>query len=244
MEVKLKLSRDNDSPSVDATLYRSLIGSLRYLLHTWPELTYSVCYLGHFMELPRSEHLEAVKRVLQYVAAALDYGLLYTRGRSENFKILGYSDSDMVGDIDDCRSTSGVLFFLGDGAATWTSQKQRVVARSSCKAEYITGTTVACQAVWLAWLLEEIMGTQTVTPQVMMDNMQAIALSKNPVLHGRSKHIKTKYHFTRECVDRDEVELESVGTADQLADIPTKPLARVCFQKLCGRISVIKLIGN
>jgi hypothetical protein len=73
-------------------------------------------------------------------------------------------------------------------------------------------------------LLEEIMGTQAVTPQIMMDNMSAIALGKNPVLHGRSKNIKTKYHFNRECVDRGEVELELVGTVDQLADILTKPL--------------------
>jgi hypothetical protein len=62
--------------------------------------------------------------------------------------------------------------------------------------------------------------------------MSAIALSKNPVLHGRSKHIKTKYNFIRECVENGEVVLESVGTTDQLADILTKPLPRVHFQEL------------
>jgi hypothetical protein len=61
----------------------------------------------------------------------------------------------------------------------------------------------------------------------MMDNLSTIALSKNPVLYGKSKHITTKYHFIRECVDCGEVVLESVGTADQLTDILMKPLARV-----------------
>jgi hypothetical protein len=123
MEAKLKLSKVSDLNPVDATMYHSLIDSLRYLLHTRPELTYSVYYLSHFMEAPKQEHLDAVKRVLRYVARTVDYGLLYPRGKSGSLQILGYSDSDMAGDIDDSKSTSGVIFFLGDGAATWSSQK-------------------------------------------------------------------------------------------------------------------------
>jgi hypothetical protein len=119
MEAKLKLSKVSDSKPVDATMYRSLIGSLRYLLHTRPELTYSVCYLSRFMEAPKQEHLDAVKRVLRYVAGTVNYDLLYPRRKSESLQILGYSDSDMAGDIDDCKSTTGVVFFLGDGAASW-----------------------------------------------------------------------------------------------------------------------------
>jgi hypothetical protein len=82
MEAKLKLSNVSELKPVDATMYRSLIGSLRYLLHTRPELTYSVCYLSHFMEAPKQEHLDAVKRVLRYVAGTVDYDLLYPRGKS------------------------------------------------------------------------------------------------------------------------------------------------------------------
>jgi hypothetical protein len=160
MEAKLKLSKVSESKPVDATMYHSLIVSLRYLLHTRPELTYSVCYLSRFMEASKQEHLDAIKRVLRYVAGTVDYDLLYPRGKSGSLRILAYSDSDMAGDIDDSKSTSGVIFFLGHGATTWSSQKQRVVALSSCEAEYIAGTAVACQAVWLARLLEEMMGLE------------------------------------------------------------------------------------
>jgi hypothetical protein len=78
-------------------------------------------------------------------------------------------------------------------------------------------------------LMEEMMGIKVAVPQIMMDNRFAIALSRNPVLHGRSKHIKTKYHFIRECVEQGEICLEYVSTNDQYVDILTKPLAKLWF---------------
>jgi hypothetical protein len=77
--------------------------------------------------------------------------------------------------------------------------------------------------------------------RIKLDNQSAIALSKNPMLHDRSKHIKTKYHFIRECVELGEISLEFVGIQDQLADFLTKPLSRVKFLELRGRIGVTKL---
>jgi hypothetical protein len=71
MEPKLKLLKEGTTPSVDATEYRSLIGSLRYLCNSRPDLAYPVGYLSRFMEAPRREHLAAVKRVLRYVAGTL-----------------------------------------------------------------------------------------------------------------------------------------------------------------------------
>jgi hypothetical protein len=78
----------------------------------------------------------------------------------------------------------------------------------------------------------------------MMDNTSAIALSKNPVLHARSKHIKTKFHYIRECVNRGEVVVDAVGTADQLTDILIKPLARVRFAELRGKIGLVQLTSK
>jgi hypothetical protein len=149
MEARLRLSKDSTSSAVSSTEYRSLIGSLRYLLHTRPDLTYSVCYLSHFMEEPRQEHLAAVKRVLRYIAGTSGYGLMYLRGSGGSLELLGYSDNDMARDIDDSKSTSGAAFFLGEGSMTWSTQKQRVVALSTCEAEYIASTGVTCQAVLL-----------------------------------------------------------------------------------------------
>lgn len=78
---------------------------------------------------------------------------------------MGFSDSDLAGDIDSRKSTTGVIFFLGESAVSWQSAaKQKVVALSSCEAEYIAATTAACQGVWLARLLSEIMNREVDRP--------------------------------------------------------------------------------
>jgi hypothetical protein len=97
MEVRLKLSKASASPlEDDSTMYRSIIGSLRYLLHTRPDLSFSVGYLSRFMEEPRKDHMAAVKHLLGYVAGTISYGLWYSRGGGGELSLLGYSDSDLV----------------------------------------------------------------------------------------------------------------------------------------------------
>jgi hypothetical protein len=78
-------------------------------------------------------------------------------------------------------------------------------------------------------------------PLIKMDNMSAMALSKNPVLHDRSKHIDTKFHFIRECVEKGEIALSFASTQDQLADLFTKSLGNTRFQELRRRIGVTDL---
>jgi hypothetical protein len=80
------------------------------------------------MEEPKQEHMVDVKRVLRYIAGTSKFGLIYPRGSGGNIELLGYKDSDMVGDIGDSKSTSWTMFFLGEGSGTWSTQKQRVVA--------------------------------------------------------------------------------------------------------------------
>jgi hypothetical protein len=81
------------------------------------------------------------------------------------------------------------------------SNKRKVVALSSCEAEYIAAGSGACQGVWLARLLKELLGSESGAPVLKVDNKSAIDLSKNLVHHDRSKHIEVKYHFIRECVE-------------------------------------------
>jgi hypothetical protein len=138
--------------------------------------------------------------------------------------MIGYSDSDMSGDVDDRKSTLGVLFLLGRNPVTWQSQKQKVVALSSCEAEYIAAMTAACQGAWLGRLLGDLLGKKDDIATIFVDNKSAIQLCKNPVFHDRSKHIETRFHF-RKCVD-----VEYIGIEDQLADILTKALGRIQFQ--------------
>ena len=109
--------------------------------------------------------------------------------------LLGYSDSSHNVDVDDGRSTTGHIFFLGKSPITWCSQKQDTVALSSCESEFTTATSAACQAVWLRELLAEVTGLEKQKVLILIDNKSTIAWSKNPMFHGRSKHIHKRFHF-------------------------------------------------
>lgn len=76
------------------------------------------------------------------------------------------------------------------------------MALSSCEAEFMAAIEATKQALWLRVLLSELTATKPKAVTLMVDNNSAIALMKNPVFHGRSKHIDVKYHFISECVER------------------------------------------
>jgi hypothetical protein len=241
MECRLKLGKKNGGAAVDATLYRSIIGSLRYLVNTRPDISYAVSILSRFMESPAEQHWAAMKQLLRYVRGTVNYGCRYKKGDTVVPTLVGYSDSDLAGDVDDRKSTTGIIYFLGSSAVTWASPKQKVVALSSCEAEYIAAATAACQGVWLSRLVAELLGTTPAKVKLMVDNKSAIALSKNPVHHDRSKHIDTKFHYIRECIEEGKIDVVHVGTDGQLADIFTKALGKIKFVEMRQKLGVVDL---
>jgi hypothetical protein len=228
MEERLRLSRDSTASEVDSTEYRRLVGNLRYLLHTRLGLAFVVEFASHFMERPTKEHMKAVKCILCYNNGTLDYCLHYKKS-TETTRLTSYSDSDHAGDIDNRKSTSGNLFYLGKCPVSWQSLKQRVVALSSCESEYVAATMAATQTVWLVRLPGELMGRKAECVELMMDSKSALELSKNPVFHERSKHIELRYHFIRGCIEKEFIDADYINTKDQLADILTKALGQVKF---------------
>jgi hypothetical protein len=124
MEPRLKLSKESKNPPVDVTEYRSIVGSLRYLVHTRLDLSFAVGYVSRFMESPTTEHMSAVKHILRYISGTLKYGCRYMISNKDGEHLTGFSDADLAGDIDDRKSTSGSIFFFGECPITWQSQKQ------------------------------------------------------------------------------------------------------------------------
>ena len=238
MELGLKLSKAENEREVDATMYRRNVGCLRYLLHTRPDLSYVVGVLSRFMQSPRDSHGVAMKQVLRYLRGSMTYGLVYERSSSSAPKLIGYSDSSYNVHPDDGRSTTGHIFYVNNSPVSWSSQKQEVVALSSCEAEFMAGTEAARQAIWLRDLLSEITGKQSEKVVIRIDNQSAIALTKNPVFHGKSKHIHRRFHFIRECVESGQIEVEYVQGDKQKADILTKALGRIRFQEMRSYIGM------
>ena len=238
-----KLDSDSDGKDVDATTFKQLVGSLRYLCNTRPDICYSVGMVSRFMSKPKWSHYQAAVRILRYIKGTLKYGVLFPSGRKDESELLSYSDSDWCGDRVDRRSTSGYLFkFLG-GPISWCSKKQPVVALSTCEAEYIAGAVTACQAVWILNLLQDLKIKVNKPLKLMIDNKSAINLARNPVLHGRSKHIETKYHFLRHQVQRGVLEVVHCSTQKQLADVLTKAIKTDQFLRLRDGIGVTSFDG-
>ena len=109
MEYKLQLTKDETGEPVNPTEFKSIVGGLRYLVHTRPDLAYSVGVISRFMEHPTVTHLAAAKRILRYVKGTLNFGLIYTKGQG-NYLLSSFSDSDLAGNVDDRKSTGGVAF--------------------------------------------------------------------------------------------------------------------------------------
>lgn len=198
MEMGLKLSKAETEREIDATRYRRNVGCLRYLLHTRPDFSFYIGVLSRYMQSPREPHGVAMKQVLRYLRGSLAYGLSFSRSTTKIPNLIGYSDNSHNEDPDDGKSTTGHIFYLGDSPISWYSQKQDTVALSSCEAEFMAGTEAARQAIWLQDLLSEVTGEPCETVMIRIDNQSAIALTRNPVFRGKSKHIHKRYHFIRE----------------------------------------------
>lgn len=189
------------------------------------------------MQNPKASHGAAMKQCLRYLKGTQSYGLTFERSGKRSV-LVGYSDSSHNVDPDDGRSTTGHVFYYGSSPITWCSQKQDTVALSSCEAEFMAGTEAARQGIWLQDLLHEIFGAPCEKTIIRIDNRSAIALTKNPVFHGRSKHIHTRYHFIRECVEKGLMEVEHIPGSQQKADILTKALGRIKYKEMRELIGV------
>ncbi|CAJ2653926.1 unnamed protein product [Trifolium pratense] len=241
MDANLKLSKNEDEQAVDATLFKQVVGSLRFICNTRPDINYAVGLVSRFMSKPKTSHLIAAKRILRYLKGTQDYGLAFPTSNSETqIELEGFSDSDWCGDKDDRRSTSGYWFRFRNSPISWSSKKQNIVALSSCEAEYVAAAQAACQAVWLESLLEELKINYVKPMRLNIDNKSAISLAKNPIAHGRSKHIETKYHFLRDQVSKGKLNVMHCRTEIQIADILTKPLRADRFKELRSMLGVVK----
>ncbi|XP_050918383.1 secreted RxLR effector protein 161-like [Lathyrus oleraceus] len=152
--VNEKLKKEDDGRLVDASMYRSLVGSLFYLTTLRPDLMFAASLLSRFMSKPSHLHPGAAKRVLRYVMGTMEHGIRFEKNSKLEAK--GYCDSDWAGSVDDMKSTSGYVFNLGSGVISWYSKKQDTVAQSSAETEYLEASLATQQSLWLRRILEDI----------------------------------------------------------------------------------------
>jgi hypothetical protein len=227
-----KLVRDESGRAVNATEYKQMIGCLMYLLATRPDMAFSVCLASRYMERQTEMHMATVKRIMRYLKGTLSLGILYKCKADKELMLQGWSDSDYAGDHDDRKSTSGFIFTMSDSAICWSSKKQPIVTLSTTEAKHVAAASCACQCIWLRNVLVHLDMKQTNSTSINCDNSSSIKLSKNPIMHGRCKHIDVRYHFLRDLNKEGIIELKFCKSQDQLADIMTKALKLDTFYGL------------
>jgi len=141
--------------------------------------------------------------------------------------------------MDDIKSTSGGAFFMGSRLVSWFSKKQGSIALSTVEAKYVAAASYYTQLLSMMQTLQDLQITCTPLVSIFCDNTSAISISKNPVMHSKTKHIPIKYHFFWQQVLEQKVKLEYVPSMEQVADILTKPLPRETFEYLRQKLVVV-----
>ena len=226
----VRLMKDEEGAKVNATMYKQLVGSLMHLIATRPDLMYVVSLISKFMASPTELYLQAAKKVLRYLKGIVDLEVFYRM--ESNGELIAYTDSDYAGNVDDRKNTNGYVFLISEGVVSWSLKKQHVVALSTTETEFMAATSCAYQGVWMRRVLEKLGHSQGKCTTMLCDNSSTIKLSKNLVMHGRSKHIDVRFHFLRDLTRDGVVELKHCVTQEQVADIMTKSLKLDVLLKL------------
>jgi hypothetical protein len=219
--------------------YRSVIGALQYLAgSTRPDIADSVNKAAKFSANPQAHHLQAVKKILRYLAGTKGQALCYTGSELSHsvIKLEVYADADWASDIQDRKSTTGWLVKLCGAAVSWCSRRQDTVAKSTMEAEYIAASSVVDEVVWFRRLLSELQQKQTSPTITYMDNQSAIAAALEGGKESRRKHIDVKHHSIVEHIDNGDVILRWIPSAQNEADLFTKALPDRHFILMSHRI--------
>lgn len=211
------------------TLFQQIIGSLLYImLGTRPDIAFAVTKLAQHAANPSKEHLDKAKYILRYLAGTAKYALVY-KGAS-NKGLIAYTDSDYAADPVKRRSTTGYHLKLADGIISWQSRAQKTIALSATEAEYMALSDCSRQVVWIQNIFTEL-GLPVKPTQICADNEGGIFIASNPVQERRTKHIDVRFHYVRDLIEQKRIDVVWVPTDENSADIFTKNLGFIKFEK-------------
>lgn len=217
--------------------YRSLLGCLLYISgRCRPDISFSVAALSQMVENPSPVHWSRLTKVLQYLNTTSEEGLIM-RYQQTPVQLTVYADASWASDPDTRRSWSGYSIFLNGNPVTWRVIKQTCVALSPMEAEFIATTEAVKDMKYLqsaiSLVLNEVaVETPCQKPILLCDNSAAIHFIKNRVENIRNRYIDLKYMFIRELHERGYFDINHVRSAENLADILTKPLSKQVFRYL------------
>jgi hypothetical protein len=213
--------------------YRAVVGSLLYLLFTRPDISFAVGQLARHLNNPSKACWTAAMRVLKYLKGTASLKLTFTREEEKTFEdtVRAFSDADYAGDKQTRRSTTGFAVMACGATVTSKSQLQRAVTLSSCESEIVALSKAVQEVIWVRRVLASLdFDLRSATP-VFEDNAAVLSLVRDHRFSERTKHVDIKALFIHDHIGTGEVEPLDIASTDNPADIFTKPLGRVLFQK-------------
>ena len=217
--------------------YKAKVGSLLYFMICMrPDIAFYIGLVARYSNRPTKAACAAVTQLLQFVYNTRHVKLVLG---GVNADLTGFCDSELGGCKSTRKSTGGYAVFLGYGIIDWSSRLQNTVALNVFEAEYMTMSELVKSLLYLRWLLYQTRIERVVTKfssTIYCDNMAAISLASNPSTTKRSKHISIRYHMVRDLVAAGVFCIEHIATDENVADIFTKAVGRVKFQKFASML--------
>jgi hypothetical protein len=234
---------DEEKAKMATHPYREVVGTLMYLATTTrPDIAFATGVLSRYLSNPGEPHWVEAKRILRYLKGTKDLKLMLG-GRDMTLK--AYADADFAGDPDRARSTSGYAVFLGSSLISWRSKLQESqTALSTVEAEYYSICASMKEVQFLLPVCIDMDIPQETPIEVFEDNQGTIAMTENPIISDRSKHINVKYHFARDLVEDKTIKITYCPTQHNIADIFTKSLPRPQHQYLTGLLGLVNSIDE
>ena len=205
--------------------YRPVIGELMYLANALrPDIMFATNLCARYMANPGRQHWEALKHILKYLARLPHVSIVYCAPAAHlRNRFIVYVDSDHASDPDDRKSTSGFVIFYNGGPIAWVSSKQKSCSSSTAESEFKAMHKVCQEVMFLRQLNQELGYGDPMEPtEILEDNIACEQYVRNPVLHGRMKHIDIAYHVVKDWQAQGQIRALRVPSASNLADGMTK----------------------
>ncbi|SOV06479.1 uncharacterized protein UDID_17481 [Ustilago sp. UG-2017a] len=210
-----------------AKQYQELVGQLLWVSNmVRPDISFTVGVLVRHMSEPINSTWQAAIHLLKYLNQTSKYHLELggTHRKHAKQPVVMYTDANWASDpTNGRRSTSGAVTYVYGCPVSWESHIQKCVALSAVEAVLVAASEAVREALFFSYLLRDL-GITEVRPVLYTDSQGCIQVSKGPAKHWKLKHIDPRYYFIRDHVQDSDISIEFVGTANNMANILTKPL--------------------
>ena len=221
--------------------YSSIMGSLMYAqVCTHPDIAFFVGLLSRYLSDLGQSHWKAAKKVLRNLQGTKD--LMLTYWRTDTLEVVGFSNSDYAGCMDDKKSTSfGYIFMMDEGAISWNSVNQTLTTSSTMEVEYVACCEATFHLIWLQNFISALEVVHSISRPLKLfyDNSTSVSFSRNTRSTSRSNHIDVKFFFVKEKVAESFFLVEHMPMTSMLLDPLTKGLLICVFQEhvTCMKLS-------